>query len=369
MKTHVMIAAIGLVLLIGMMPECAALAAVPSGEPDCSECHVCKTPTTDDPCLKLCPRGHASEQAVLDHGPEICVLNDLEQDYEAVIFQHRLHANMSVLGKGCTDCHHYAEAGITACNTCHARTVSHEHLSQPGLKGAYHRQCLGCHKEWSGDTNCEICHAKKSGESGVAMTPPQRFYPTLEEPVKKVWESAYGGGTKVTLHHRAHTESYGIDCASCHHAEGCKSCHSRGETTMQVRHSEEALHAICNQCHQEMSCNQCHLKQEAPEFTHDRTGWPLSRYHRNLACRSCHGNPYHFSKPSASCNTCHATWTTASFTHSKTGLELNETHRDFECTECHANRNFAATPTCSTCHESDITYPAAQPGSYVNRKS
>jgi hypothetical protein len=196
---------------------------------------------------------------------------------------------------------------------------------------------------------------------------PQRFYPTLEEPIKKVWESAYGGGTKVTLHHRNHTQTYGIECASCHHAEGCKSCHTRGQATMTVRHSEEALHAICNACHAEMSCNQCHLKEEAPEFSHDRTGWPLKRYHQDLACRSCHGNPYHFSKPAADCNGCHATWTADNFKHSKTGLTLNETHRDFECTDCHAKRNFAATPTCSTCHDSDVTFPSQKPGTLANR--
>ena len=356
--------------LCGLFIIFSSAAARPSQQDElsCDVCHTCPTPTADNPCMKLCPRDHSVEMRTLEGGPEICMLNDLEAEYAPVIFQHRLHANMSELNKGCTDCHHYAEAGITACNTCHSATVSQEHLSQPGLKGAYHRQCLGCHKEWSGDTNCEICHAKKTAGGEVTMAP-QRFYPSVEEPIKKVWESAYGGGTKVTLHHRAHTETYGIECASCHHAEGCKSCHSRGQTTMQVRHSEEALHAICNSCHAEMSCNQCHLKQEAAEFTHDRTGWPLNRYHKDLACRSCHGNPFHFSKPSSACNTCHASWTVATFKHSKTGLALNETHRDFDCTDCHANRNFAATPTCSNCHESDITYPAAQPGEYVNRKS
>jgi hypothetical protein len=370
MSKTLLIALLG--LFIGFIPAGAA----PQGHAGkdalaCDLCHMCPDPSMADPCLKACPRV-ATEQKALDVGPEICMINELEYEYEPVIFQHRIHASMSVLHKGCTDCHHYEPAAgrISSCNQCHSRTVVQEQLSQPGLKGAYHRQCLGCHKEWSGEANCEACHAKKNqpGEPSVLRTP-ERFYPTIQQPEKKVWESAYGGGTKVTLHHRTHTEKYGIECSSCHHAEGCKSCHRRGETTMTVRHSEEALHAICNSCHAEMSCKQCHLKEEAAEFTHDRTGWPLNRYHKNLACRSCHGNPYHFSKPVASCNGCHASWSAATFNHGKTGLALNETHRDFECTECHVDRNFAVPPTCSNCHESGVAFPSKLPGDRVNRKS
>ena len=365
---------IALVLGLAVLP---ASAQHPSGKVQCSQCHSCTAPTAGNPCLRSCPRPRVAQRE-LTKGPETVVLNELEAEYEPVIFQHRLHADMSSMDVGCTDCHHFSDIGnISSCKTCHPADVAEENLKQPGLRGAYHRQCLGCHQEWSHETACEVCHVKKSAGTPYAETPSPgtgfRRYSSLEEPKTKVWESSYGGGTKVTLHHQSHTDKYGIECASCHHAEGCKSCHSRGKdaagNTMSVRHSEEALHAICNQCHAEMSCDQCHLKTEAAEFSHDRTGWPLGSRHSRLACKTCHGNPNHFTKPSSDCNSCHAKWTTANFSHTRTGLALNETHREFDCTECHANRNFAVPPTCSNCHDKEIVFPAAIPGSYVNRKS
>jgi hypothetical protein len=345
----------------------------------CNQCHSCINPTAGNPCLRACPRPR-TEQKELEKGPETVVLNELEREYEPVIFPHQLHANMSRMDVGCTDCHHFTDIGdIASCKTCHPVDVAEENLKQPGLRGAYHRQCLGCHQEWSQETSCEVCHVKKGETTPYAETPSPgmgfRRYGSLEEPTTRMWESTYGGGTKVTLHHRNHTEKYGIECASCHHAEGCKSCHSRdgkadaNGNTMQVRHSEEALHAICNQCHAEMSCDQCHLKEEAAEFSHDRTGWPLGHRHDRLTCKTCHGSPNHFTKPSPDCNSCHAKWTNLNFSHTRTGLALNETHRVFECTECHADRNFAVPPACSNCHDKDIAFPKAIPGYYVNRKS
>jgi hypothetical protein len=342
----------------------------PQTNTDCAACHACAKPTTTDPCLRSCPRPHTSPSD-LKIGPNVVTLNELEYEYQPVIFEHRRHAQMSAMGKECSNCHHYSEAGgITACKECHPASAP-EHLDQPGLKGAYHRQCMGCHDTWSGASDCEMCHVKKvtPGPSEVVGGPttaePHRILQPLEQPVKKVWQSTYGGGTVVTLHHTAHTEGYGIECATCHHAEGCGSCHQRsGTASTQIRHSEEALHAICNNCHAEMSCQQCHQKSEVPEFTHDRTGWPLNAAHAKLACRSCHGNPNHFTKPSPICTACHSNFVDGKFNHAETGLTLDENHREMGCNECHMNQNFAAKPNCSSCHGTDKTFPANVPGTY-----
>jgi len=302
----------------------------------------------------------------LSVGPDVVVIDELEDEYESVRFSHRLHAEMTAMDRGCQDCHHFQEVGgITACKKCHPPHIAEENLAQPGLKGAYHRQCLGCHQDWSHDTACDICHVKKDSDVAAphpAMKKPGSRFSGLVQPDKKVWHSTYGGGTVVTLHHKNHTEIYGIDCASCHHAEGCGSCHAREERTTEVRHSEEALHGICNSCHAEMSCKQCHLQEEAPEFTHDRTGWPLKSYHQRLTCKRCHGNPYHFVKPASECSACHMGWTVGSFNHERTGFSLNEAHAEIACEECHAGRNFAVTPSCNSCHDNDITYPESLPG-------
>lgn len=342
--------------------------SMPSKNVVCSSCHQCKSPTKDAPCLDPCPRPRATRKD-LAKAPDTVILNELEFEYEGVVFNHGVHASMSAMGTECSACHHYSPDGIVACKECHLKGAE-DNLEQPGLKGAYHRQCMACHQSWSGTTNCEICHVKKAvpgpvveGEPVVAH-PPRRFFRHVEEPEKKVWQSTYGGGTVVTLHHKAHVENYGIDCAACHHAEGCGSCHEQGKTTREVRHSEAALHAICNSCHAEMSCNQCHLKEEAVAFSHDRTGWPLNRYHRDLQCRACHGNPYHFTKPKSDCNNCHARWNPATFDHARTGFVLDDTHREFECVSCHENRVFDAGPSCVECHDTDFSYPAQVPGTF-----
>ncbi len=335
----------------------------------CGECHVCRTPTVEDPCLRDCPRPRTTAQEI-SHVPDEILVNEIEYEYEGVRFSHKLHAEMTAIDKGCQSCHHFQETGgITSCKQCHAPEIADENLDQPGLKGAYHRQCLGCHQEWSHDTQCNICHEKKlePGPPVAGHYPPKQYKPfgDLQEPVKKVWQSTYDGGSVVTLFHKNHTDKYGIDCASCHHAEGCGSCHGRKESTTAVRHSEEALHAICNQCHQEMSCDQCHLKQEATEFNHDRTGWPLGEHHSRLSCRRCHGDPHHFTKPVTACNICHRDWALGTFDHKRTGFVLSENHVEIDCNVCHANKNYAAAPACTECHDADIAFPAALPGEYL----
>jgi hypothetical protein len=338
----------------------------------CGDCHTCTTPSKGDPCLSNCPRPRSTKDA--DESPAYVQLDELEYEYYEVVFNHRLHAEMSAMSGECGDCHHFtAGRPIGACKGCHPAGEVKD-MKVPSLKAAYHRQCMNCHSAWSGVTSCEMCHVKKvtpapaSEPTRMATTPSRRFFPEMNQPEKKIWNSTYDGGTIVTFFHRNHSELYGIDCATCHHAEGCGSCHRKGTTTQQVRHSEEALHAICNSCHAEMSCQQCHAKTEAQPFSHDRTGWKLGKYHGKAACRSCHGDPHHFERPSRVCNDCHAHWTPATFEHARTGLELSENHRENDCASCHAQRLFDATPTCAACHDSDVSFPAKQPGQYVGAR-
>jgi hypothetical protein len=346
---------------------------MPPRESVCTDCHTCKNPTPENPCTYPCPRPRATAKD-LAKGPVTVILNELENEYEGVLFPHRLHAQMSAMGGECADCHHFGDQGqIESCKNCHSLTETTESFRKPGLKGAYHRQCMRCHEEWSGVTDCQMCHAKKNPAGPVSITgsttPSSQtsYFPPMTQPAKKVWNSSYGGGTVVTLHHANHTDKYGIDCAECHHNEGCGSCHQAKNTTANVSHSEEALHAICNKCHSEMSCDQCHQKSEAAEFSHDRTGFPL-KHHARLACRTCHGDPTHFIKPDPDCNNCHANWTNKNFDHSKTGLALNETHKEFDCETCHMKRAFAVRSSCSECHESDVSFPDKLPGTLVKTK-
>ncbi len=114
-------------------------------------------------------------------------LDALVEVFESVDFDHDMHID---LGEDCSVCHHHTtgtgttddrcirchadsdEAEIVSCRNCHAKepfsaeSINTEaldryqfHIDTPGLKAAYHWNCVGCHEEMDGPTGCEDCHA------------------------------------------------------------------------------------------------------------------------------------------------------------------------------------------------------------------
>ena len=126
------------------------------GPRGCTECHTKKAST-----VSIVAPGERQVQQTPGHAPETMTLSGLEKRYEPVAFSHSLHADM---GGGCGDCHHHSPAGQTlACGRCHGEPFNPQNLSLPGLKGAYHLQCLGCHREMdAGPVGCTECHARKT---------------------------------------------------------------------------------------------------------------------------------------------------------------------------------------------------------------
>ena len=89
----------------------------------CKTCHACEVPTKDDPCLIACPRfSMIKEYPSPEVGPDVIVINEMEDRYSPVIFSHRLHAQMSEMTGGCLGCHHYNTLGpILSCDKCHSK--------------------------------------------------------------------------------------------------------------------------------------------------------------------------------------------------------------------------------------------------------
>jgi hypothetical protein len=55
------------------------------------------------------------------------------------------------------------------CESCHGEPFDEAELHTPGLFGAYHRQCIGCHQEMEIEPqaqDCEGCHAPKASVTG-----------------------------------------------------------------------------------------------------------------------------------------------------------------------------------------------------------
>ncbi|MBM4372816.1 MAG: cytochrome c3 family protein, partial [Deltaproteobacteria bacterium] len=160
----------------------------------------------------------------------------------------------------CETCHHHASSveHTPPCRECHG--LSSDDLDRPGLKGAYHRQCMNCHREMgSGPMGCEDCHAKLP----VGDRPsPERLAREAAPQKMRLGHLAreYSG---VDFDHRLHTELT-EGCAQCHHkqkglevAPPCRECHNTPENL------KAAYHEQCIGCHRKddqgpTDCSDCH---------------------------------------------------------------------------------------------------------------
>jgi len=328
-----------------------------------------------------------------DQAPDVVILNQLEDAYLPVPFDHKGHAEMAEMIEGCVTCHHHTPRGQEhpACRTCHAISDAQADIDKPALRGAYHQQCLSCHREWINEKNCDICHREKVGESRSdepATTPTKDdllsvMHPPIPEPDGDVYRSRSPSitGTQVIFRHQEHTRRFGLRCVDCHHERSCTRCHTKNREQEQVRTLAEH-HARCIRCHkrdmnltgrQAGRCGRCHWYEEQPKpspFDHASTGWPLNRFHQGKSCRACH-QAVPFTKLDRDCDKCHGDWEPGRFEHAVTGQGLDETHAEIDCQDCHPGRKFdpaAGGPTCSECHDEGegFTFPTKRPGAVTS---
>jgi predicted CXXCH cytochrome family protein len=288
----------------------------PGPEPgSCTPCHTCDRPTPEHPCLRACLRhagpDDAVEPAPAAPPPDVVILDDLEDLYEPVPFDHAVHADMAAFTTGCTTCHHHSPEAEPhpACRSCHEPSSARDHLSMPGLKGAYHRQCMSCHRAWSGHASCGACHRPKDrpgipGDPGPAPGRPDSFghiHAALRAEPTFVYRTVQGPGPLVTFHHGDHALGYGLGCVDCHRGDSCIRCHDGTAPRRRIEHGSS-----CLSCHVERSCTFCHDVAERPPFDHaGATGWSLEPYHRDVACSACHGPERSYGTPSSVCHACH----------------------------------------------------------------
>ena len=347
---------------------------------NCKTCHVCDVPTKDDPCLVACPRQKiATVYQKPEQTPELFVIDQISDRYGPVYFSHRLHAQMSVMSGGCENCHHFNTSGpILECNTCHESSRQREDVGRPDLKGAYHRQCMDCHREWSHETGCNTCHTLKKNLKDAKQENIQKKYsgkvhPVVLEPTHISYQTNSEKGKLVTFYHDDHTKKFGLTCATCHKQESCTKCHDVNRNsevklqTVSTKKTFEEQHKNCISCHKEDNCSSCHSSTKLESFDHaKKTGWALSKHHIILACSKCHGSKLPYKKLDKKCSSCHQGWNKDTFKHSVTGLQLDETHSDLGCEDCHSENNYAEKPSCTNCHENYV-YPKQKPGKLVRK--
>lgn len=373
----------GQIVTVAAYAQHAGVPALPQELP-CSFCHTCEKPTRSDPCLRTCPRTPGAAIAAemsREHGPDVVILDELEELYLPVPFDHRGHAEMTMMTDGCRVCHHHSPEGSEhpECKSCHEISVQREDMRKPSLKAAYHRQCMNCHREWSGETKCVLCHPPKAGATeaptvGSILKEMYKEHPPIPEPVEEIYQpkSKPPPGEKVIFRHKEHTRRFGLKCAECHREDSCARCHEtgpEGKEHVQRERTLEEHHQPCANCHDmdnKDACDRCHWKEgkaKPKAFDHADAGWPLSKYHTKLACRTCHGE-IPFQKLNRECDDCHSDWKVHTFKHAVTGQVLDENHEEADCSDCHAGRKFDRPPKCDECHEEDegIAFPAQRPG-------
>ncbi|MDY0164687.1 cytochrome c3 family protein [Desulfobotulus sp.] len=103
------------------------------------------------------------------------------------------------------------------------------------------------------------------GFGAYALFPPPG--PDGGEPVRILFEGKAG---HVLFDHKIHTETYGIDCASCHHnldygddTYSCAVCHEKVSDDPHMLSLTDAYHEQCIQCHMDeqagpVDCAACH---------------------------------------------------------------------------------------------------------------
>ncbi len=340
---------------------------------DCKKCHLCDTPTKAEPCLVMCPRNkiepvrHSVEEAPVD-----IVINEVDSEkdlYTPVNFSHKLHAKMSLMSGGCAICHHYNPPGkIVKCSTCHEKNRERENLSIPDLKAAYHRQCMACHTSWEEKSECRSCHELNDNIkiSNTILPKLEKSHAKIKIPDKIVYQTDSDKGELVTYFHRDHTKLFDLKCMDCHKQENCENCHNQKPDFSKPQPDD--LHDKCSDCHDtEGKCYVCHSNVEKKPFNHPtKTGFNLSNFHSNISCITCHKTKNRFTGLKKECKNCHKD-NEGYFNHSITGIMLDETHKDLDCEDCHVKNNYMKRPTCSDCHEEDISFPKNIPGEKVRK--
>jgi len=344
----------------------------------CTTCHSSEVPTKENPAIRSCPRTQmATVQHSAEEGPDIVNMNTLSDStsvYRPVRFSHRSHAEMSGMAGGCVMCHHYNPPGrVLVCVECHEVNRLRENLGRPDLQGAYHRQCLDCHKRWSSDTGCRSCHALRSDADPLAARSGKerrgvRSHPVVAKPSRLVLASGYEQGPLVTFYHNEHVDLFGLECSQCHTSEGCTRCHQKNASTSARPVAVNNGHQACERCHDVNGrCDRCHGAEPKPGFSHQRrSGWSLRQFHTRLECNRCHTRKDVFTGLSGACTSCHSAWTPENFRHVVTGLALDQNHAELTCDVCHTDDRFVAAPSCEGCHD-QFSYPQRLPGKRVKQ--
>lgn len=128
-----------------------------------------------------------------------------------------------------------------------------------------------------------------------------------------------------------HAGRFGLSCADCHNTDGW--------TPAKFDHSLAAFKLEGQ--HVEVPCESCHVNNQFKGTPQD--------------CYSCHQqNDQHNGQFGQDCSACHdpTNWDHVNFDHNRSNFPLTGAHVNLACEKCHASGQFAGLSTnCSSCHQ------------------
>lgn len=273
----------------------------------------------------------------------------------------------------CTACHKLGATRTLKCLDCHTEIASRLRANH-GLHASYGLKA-------DSSQGCARCHSEHNGEDFAIV----KWTPT---------PTAFDHGKT------------GYELLGKHAGQACNRCHTpdhiaRSELlSIQVRDKTRSFLGVsqnCVNCHKDehggrlgQNCQQCHNFEDwknVTQFDHNKTRYPLTGLHGQVACAKCHtpgpdnkpryiglpftacsdchNDPHHGSFAQQSCQSCHNTagWKRVSletvsqrFDHSKTKYPLEGKHQTLDCLRCHTDGNFKkplAFQRCLDCHQDE----------------
>jgi hypothetical protein len=239
----------------------------------------------------------------------------------------------------CDDCHRgdITTFASDSCQTCH-RQMDAAFVQAHSL--AYGDACLDCHDgvDRFGKNFKHNFSFKLTGKHIEVICSQCHLDARTFSDFQKVSQDC------VSCHRtdEPHEGRFGMNCADCHSADAwtpAKFDHNLASFKLEGDHAE-------------IQCEACHQNGVYK-------GTPTD-------CYSCHKqNDDHDGKFGTDCSLCHnpSSWDNVDFDHNKSSFPLTGRHADLACEQCHSSGQFAGLPTtCVSCH-SDPAFHSGMFGS------
>ncbi len=388
----------------------------------CYSCHANDFKTATNPnhvtagFSTSCESCHGTNtwlDAKFDHASVGFPLTNAHADPPRMCLDCHINNNYNLTSTACASCHlkdfqgaanpnHVAGGFSQTCQTCHTtiawQPATFDHASVGfALTNAHAdppRMCLDCHINNNYNlttTACASCHLKDYNTATAPVNHVQMAFPTACESCHDtvVWTDGKfdhsSTGFPLTNSHTVPPRA----CADCHINNNynltstntaCVSCHLNDYNTAitPINHIQVGFPTTCQLCHDTTLWTN-------GKFDHSTTAFPLTGFHIQVACASCHvnnnyttlptacygchqadyngtTNPIHKAAPTVfttTCTTCHNTtaWTGATFNH--TWFSMNHGGANGVCATCHTNASDYTVFQCTNCHakaQTDATH-------------